>query len=78
MVVGFAVQENRILITEDKDFGQLVYANARASGGVVLIRFPAGARAALPKAVVDLTREMGEQLIGRFVVLQPGRIRMGI
>ncbi|MBI3799268.1 MAG: DUF5615 family PIN-like protein [Deltaproteobacteria bacterium] len=76
-IIDLAVRERRVLVTEDKDFGQLVYANARASGGVILIRFPGNARAALPKAVMDLVNEKGEQLIGCFVVVQPGRIRIG-
>lgn len=28
VVINLAVRENRILLTEDKDFGQLVYAHA--------------------------------------------------
>ena len=61
-VIDFAVREGRILLTEDKDFGQLVYANLQASGGVIFIRFPAGARKTLPKAVLNLIKEEGEQL----------------
>ena len=64
-------------MTEDKDFGQLVYASARTDGGVILIRFPGHARTALPQAVLDLVNEKGEQLLGCFVVVQPGRIRIG-
>jgi predicted nuclease of predicted toxin-antitoxin system len=30
-VIGLAVREERILITEDKDFGKLVYARLRES-----------------------------------------------
>ncbi len=40
--------ENRVLLTEDKDFGWLVFVSHADSAGVVLIRFPAGARSALP------------------------------
>ena len=76
-VMDLAVRDERLLITEDKDFGQLVYANARASGGVVFLRFPAKARAAMAKAVVELVRRRGDHLLGRFVVVQPGRIRIG-
>lgn len=43
-VIDLAVRQERILITEDTDFGQLVYAHAHPSGGVILIRFPAGVR----------------------------------
>ena len=46
-VVRFLADENcdrerRVLLTEDKDFGELVYANTEPSGGVIFIRYPAG------------------------------------
>jgi predicted nuclease of predicted toxin-antitoxin system len=40
-VLDITVREDRILLTEDKDFGQLVYAARQATAGVVLLRFPA-------------------------------------
>lgn len=76
-IIDLAVREQRVLLTEDKDFGQLVYASLRAEGGVILIRFPGNMRATLPKAVMDLVDQKGPQLLGHFVVLQPGRIRIG-
>lgn len=75
-VMELAIREGRILLTEDKDFGQLVHANQAAAGGVFLLRFPARARADLPGAVVKLVERRGEGLLGRFVVLQPGRVRI--
>ena len=42
-VIAHAVGERRVLLTEDKDFGQLVFASGVPSSGVVFIRFPAGA-----------------------------------
>lgn len=76
-IIDLVVRDRRVLLTEDKDFGQLVYAHARASGGVIFIRFPGNVRTALPKTVVDLVSEKGEQLVGCFVVVQPGRIHIG-
>lgn len=76
-VMDYAIREERIALTEDKDFGQLVYANAQPSRGIIFIRFPAHARKALPKAVLDLIREKGGQLAGSFVVVRPGRVRIG-
>ena len=76
-VMALASQEQRILLTEDKDFGQLVYASAQPSGGVIFIRFPANARKALPKAVLNLIKESGAKMVGKFVVLRPGRVRIG-
>jgi len=75
-VIDLATQENRILLTEDKDFGQLVYANSQPSGGVIFIRFPANARQTLPTAILKLILERGERLTGSFVVLTPGRVRI--
>lgn len=76
-VIDLAIRERSLLLTEDKDFGQLVYANKRATGGVLFLRFPARARSDLPRAVVDLVRRRGKRLIGSFVVVQPGRVRVG-
>ncbi|HEY9501314.1 MAG TPA: DUF5615 family PIN-like protein [Pyrinomonadaceae bacterium] len=72
-----AVSDERILITEDKDFGQLVYASMQRTAGVIFIRFPARARRNLADTVVEVVRQRGERLIGHFTVLQPGRVRIG-
>ena len=48
-VIDLSVAEKRILLTEDKDFGQLVYAHGKKTVGVVLIRYPTQARATLPR-----------------------------
>ena len=37
-VIELAARDARILLTEDKDFGQLVYANDAKSSGVILFR----------------------------------------
>lgn len=71
-----AQREQRILLTEDKDFGWLVFASAMASAGVILIRFPGNARGKLPDAVRKLVHERREQLPGAFVVMQPGHTRI--
>ncbi len=38
-VLGGAVARDRVLITSDKDFGELVFRDKRAAVGVVLLRF---------------------------------------
>lgn len=71
-----ALAENRILLTEDKDFGRLVFAARVDSPGVILIRFPASARRLLADAVLKLVRDHASQLVGAFVVVQPGAARI--
>jgi predicted nuclease of predicted toxin-antitoxin system len=75
-LLDLAVAEDRIPLTEDKDFGWLVYAARVDSPGVILIRFPASARGLLAEAISKLVRENGSQLVGAFVVLQPGVARI--
>lgn len=74
--MDLAVREERILLTEDKDFGQLVYAHSSQSRGVMFIRYSAHARNDLPRAVADLVAEVGSELMTTFVVMSPGRVRI--
>lgn len=76
-VIDIAVREQRIFVTEDRDFGQLVFAAAKPTAGVILLRFPAAARANLAALVVGVVAGYGEKLAERFVVFEPGRIRFG-
>lgn len=71
-----AAAEERILLTEDKDFGWLVYVNHTESAGVILIRYPGHARATLPQTLLWLVQSEGQRLSGAFVVVGPGQIRI--
>ncbi len=71
-----ASREQRILITEDKDFGWLVFASHVDSPGVILIRFPGNLRQTLATAILQLVQDQDEKLLGGFIVVQPGRIRI--
>jgi predicted nuclease of predicted toxin-antitoxin system len=75
-VADLSVREDRVLVTEDKDFGQLVYAHRRAACGVILVRYPALSRRELCADIVKLTEQREEALRNSFVVLQPGRVRI--
>jgi predicted nuclease of predicted toxin-antitoxin system/uracil-DNA glycosylase len=75
-LLAAAFNERRILLTEDKDFGHLVYARAHPSPGVVLIRFPSQARSSLTSTVLDLVRHRGADLMDCFVVITPERVRI--
>ena len=77
IVAALAGSDFRVLLTEDKDFGQLTYAAGHSTSGVVLIRYPAHARSALGAAIVAVVAEFGDRLIGAFLVVEPGRARLG-
>ena len=73
-VLALASGERRVLLTEDKDFGRLVFAGAPTTG-VMLIRFPSTARSRLADAVLDVTAARGEGLLRAFVSLTPAGAR---
>ena len=75
-VIARAHHEQRILLTEDKDFGWLVFVSHANADGVILMRFPGNARRSLVQAVMHLVEERGRELVGCFVVVQPGCVRI--
>lgn len=74
-VIEEAFREGRVLLTEDKDFGWLVFVSGMPSAGVVLIRC-SGARKLLAAMVLQLVRDHAEEISGAFTVLDPGRSRI--
>ncbi|MCX6028254.1 MAG: DUF5615 family PIN-like protein [Chloroflexi bacterium] len=71
-----AAQEQRVLLTEDKDFGWLVFVSQLDSSGVILIRFPGNARQSLGPLIKRVVQEYGRELMGCFTVVQPGQVRI--
>src|SRR6516162_4011691 len=63
-VLARALDEQRVLITEDHDFGELVYARGRSTAGVLLVRFDS--RRAKPATVVEAAAKLGSRLQGAF------------
>jgi predicted nuclease of predicted toxin-antitoxin system len=75
-VIQLATDTKRILLTEDKDFGEWVFAHGEQVQGVILIRFPAKALSTLPEEILVLADDHGFELKSRFTVLEPGRARL--
>lgn len=75
-VLTTASSEQRVLLTQDKDFGELVFALGTPSSGVVLLRYPSTAREATRQAVLDLVATLQDGLLTSFVVLTPGAARV--
>ena len=46
-VLSLAVGSGRLLLTEDRDFGELIYAGLSKHEGVLFVRFPGNARQAM-------------------------------
>lgn len=75
-VAALALEERRILLTEDKDFGRLVFAHGRGHCGVMFLRYPLSARRLMADAVVEFVRDGQRDLAKVFVVFEPGKVRV--
>lgn len=75
-ILRLALTEQRILLAEDKDFGQFVFAHRQRAHGVLFLRYPRSVRGTIANDVVRLVAEQGDRLRGCFVVIRPGRVRI--
>ena len=75
-VLDRANREGALLVTADKDFGELVHRQRRVSGGVLLVRLAGFAPERRAEIVAAFMRERGEELVGSFTVITPGAARI--
>ncbi len=75
-IAAQAVREGRVVVTEDKDSGTLVFATGIEPPGVVLIRYPGNARDALARTMVSLVKDYSADLASAFTVVAPGHVRI--
>jgi predicted nuclease of predicted toxin-antitoxin system len=71
-----AFSEQRVLLTEDKDFGELVYRLQRSAYGVVLLRFDIADRDSKVPRLRYLLEQEAERLPDNFVVLEVDKVRV--
>jgi uncharacterized protein with PIN domain len=83
-IVRLSISENRVILTFDKDFGELIYRKPLASvseanrlrmntPGVILARIPNKQTA--KERILEFLKKHGDKLRGYFTVLTENRIR---
>jgi uncharacterized protein DUF5615 len=71
-----AMRETRILLTFDKDFGELAWREGLpAACGVILFRLPIPPPATAGRIIADIVTAR-DDWPGHFAVIEPSRIRM--
>jgi predicted nuclease of predicted toxin-antitoxin system len=70
-----AYNEGRILLTEDKDFGELVYRLKKSSKGIILIRINVKERHMKWPCLKKLIENYSDRLSGHFVVINTKKFR---
>ena len=74
-IIQKAFDENWILITNDKDFGEKVYRERYPHKGVVLLRLEDERTASKIHALQTLLRDYSERIPESFVVVTETRVR---
>jgi hypothetical protein len=76
-LLALAAADQRLLLTDDRDFGELIFGStALESTGVVYMRIPdERSHLAWPRLDAAITR-FGESLFGRFLVVEEARFRI--
>lgn len=75
-VLQEANRNGALLITEDKDFGELVFRQRRLHAGVVLVRLGGLSPQAKARIVSTIFASRGPELMNAFSVISPGRVRI--
>jgi len=75
-VLRLSSEESAVLITADKDFGELVFRQRQAAHGVILIRLTELPSDLKVRAVLNVISNHAEELIGFFTVVTPKSIRI--
>lgn len=68
--------KNFIVVTSDKDFGELVFKNNLPHKGVILMRLVNESAANKIRVLQSLLEQLSDQLPGRFVVVTEGGVRI--
>ncbi len=74
-VLALALDENRLLLTEDKDFGDLVFRSRMEAPGVILLRLGPQHRHLKWGRLEAAIKQFGATLFGRYVVIEETRMR---
>ncbi|MEQ9467351.1 MAG: DUF5615 family PIN-like protein [Ekhidna sp.] len=74
-VIEISKNTSQIILTEDKDFGEWVYAHKEKSISVILLRYSSQAKL-ISKVLVDLIKSKNEDLIGKFSIVTANKIRI--
>jgi predicted nuclease of predicted toxin-antitoxin system len=75
-VLAAANEAGTLLLTCDKDFGELVYRQQLTTSGVVLIRLDGLSAASKARIVLQTIQEHLPEMGGVFSVISPGLLRI--
>jgi predicted nuclease of predicted toxin-antitoxin system len=76
VVLDRANERSALLVTGDKDFGELVFRQRLVNSGVVLLRLVGLSPETKAGIVADVLRDREAELLQAFSVISPGMVRI--
>ncbi len=75
-IIKIANREKSVLLTCDKDFGEMVFRQKKINEGVILIRLAGLSPLKKAQIVVEAIRNYHREMLKNFTVITPGGIRI--
>lgn len=75
-IIKRAAEEQRTIITLDKDFASLVFYSAARSSGIVLLRLSDESQANIIHVLLHVIEDYGEEFLRSFIVAKNFEIRI--
>ncbi len=75
-VLRLANAESRVLLTNDKEFGEMAYRQGQAAAGIPLLRYLTQDGADKAARLARTLPAMEDRLVGRFAVVNETRVRI--
>lgn len=75
-LLNLANAEKRILITNDKDFGELTFLQKRISAGIILLRVRGQKAKDKVKLIKKLLQNYSDKVLNHFIVITKKKIRI--
>ena len=76
IVLDYAKLLNAVLLTEDKDFGEWVFASHYQNVSVVLLRYNYGEAEKITKSLQAILNNLGNSVYGKFIVIRKDKFRI--
>jgi predicted nuclease of predicted toxin-antitoxin system len=75
-ILDTAEAQGLILITEDRDFGEMIIRQRPGARGLILLELDRLSSAMEAAAVAEAVSTHADRIVGNLLVIEPGRIRL--
>lgn len=75
-IIKYALTNNRVIITNDKDFGELTFRLKKSNVGVILLRLPDSTHEEKTAILTAALKKIGEDVANQFIVIENNTLQI--